>query len=62
MPRSPLRILSRLPKRLEVEPQPEIPKQISTVIIENNRLSVEFVNVNFGEILQSIGKKAGFQG
>ena len=45
----------------EVVPQPEIPKQISTVIVENNRLSVEFVNVSFGEILQSIGQKAGFR-
>ena len=45
----------------EVAPQPEIPKQIATVILENNRLSVEFVNVSFGEILQSIGKKAGFR-
>jgi hypothetical protein len=44
----------------EIAPQPEIPKQISTVIVENNRLSVEFVNVSFGEILKSIGKKAGF--
>jgi len=45
----------------EVAPPPEIPKQISTIIVENNSLSVEFVNVSFGEILQSIGKKAGFR-
>ena len=44
----------------EIAPQPEIPKQISTVIVENNRLSVEFVDVSFGEILKSIGNKAGF--
>jgi hypothetical protein len=49
-----------------VTPTPEAasktdgPKQISTVILENNRLSVDFVNVSFGEILLSIGKKAGF--
>jgi hypothetical protein len=44
----------------EAAPQPEIPQQISTVIVDNNHLSVEFVNVSFGEILQSIGNKAGF--
>ena len=45
----------------EAAPQPEAPKQISTVIIDNNRLSVEFVDVSFGEILRSIGQKAGFR-
>ena len=45
----------------EAAPQPEVPKQPSTVMIENNRLSVEFVNMNFGEILRAIGQKAGFQ-
>ncbi len=42
-------------------PQPEIPKQISTVTVKNNRLSVEFVDVSFGEILLSISKNAGFK-
>ncbi len=45
----------------EAAPQPEVPKQISTIMVEDNRLSVEFVNVNFGEILRSISQKAGFQ-
>ncbi len=45
----------------EAAPQPEIPKHTSTVIVENNRLSVEFVNVSFGEILQAISNKAGFE-
>lgn len=45
----------------EAAPQPEVPKQISTVIIENNRLSVEFADISFQEILQSISKKAGFK-
>ena len=45
----------------EAAPQPEVPKKISTVIVENNRLSVEFANISFGEILQSIGNKAGFK-
>ena len=45
----------------EAVPQPEAPKQISTVIIDNNRLSVEFVDVSFGEILRSISQKAGFR-
>ena len=47
----------QVPQTSEVAP----PKQISTVIVENNRLSVEFINVSFGEILKSIGKKAGFR-
>jgi hypothetical protein len=45
----------------EAAPQPEAPKQISTVIIDNNRLSVEFVNVSLGEILRLISQKAGFR-
>lgn len=45
----------------EAAPQPEAPKQIATVIIDNNRLSVEFVDVSFGEILRSISQKAGFR-
>jgi len=42
-------------------PQPEALKQISTIIVEGNRLSVEFVNVDFGEILRSISQKAKFK-
>ena len=49
------------PTPAEAAPKDEIPKQISTIIVENNRLSVEFVNVSLGEILQSIGQKAGFK-
>jgi len=45
----------------EAAPQPETPKNKSTIIVDNGRLSVEFVDVNFGEILRSIGQKAGFQ-
>jgi len=45
----------------EATAQPEIPKHISTVMVEGNRLSVEFANVSFGEILRSISQKAGFQ-
>jgi hypothetical protein len=45
----------------EAAPQPEVPKQISTIIVEDSRLSVEFVNVNFGEILRAISQKAGFR-
>ena len=45
----------------DVTPAPEIPKQISTVILENNRLSVEFDNVSFGEIIQTVAQKAGIQ-
>jgi len=44
----------------EAAPKPEVPGQIATIMIENNRLSVEFSNKNFGEILQAIGQKAGF--
>ena len=44
----------------EAAPQPEIPKHISTIMVEKNLLSVEFVNVDFGEILRSISQKAGF--
>ena len=42
-------------------PQPEVPKQISTIMVEGNRLSVEFVDVNFGEIIRAISQKAGFR-
>jgi len=45
----------------EAAPEPEAPKQISTVMVEGHLLSVEFVDVNFGEILKSISKKAGFR-
>jgi len=45
----------------ETAPQPEVPQQIATIMVENNRLSVEFSNKNFGEILQAIGQKAGFR-
>jgi hypothetical protein len=44
----------------ETAPQPEVPKHISTIMVEKNLLSVEFVNVDFGEILRSISQKAGF--
>jgi hypothetical protein len=44
----------------EPAPQPEVPKKVSTIIVDNDRLSVEFVNVNFGEIIQAVGQKAGF--
>ena len=44
----------------EAVPQPEVPKQISIIKIENNLLSVELVNANFGEVIQSIAQKAGF--
>ena len=44
----------------EAVPQPEVPKQISIITIENNRLSVELANANFGEVIQSIAQKAGF--
>lgn len=45
----------------EVAPQPEVSQQISTIMVEDGHLSVEFVNVNFGEILRSISQKAGFR-
>jgi hypothetical protein len=45
----------------EAAPQPEVPKHISTIMIEDSRLSVEFVDVTFGEILRAISQKAGFQ-
>ena len=41
-------------------PQPEVPKHVSTIIVEDNHLSVEFVDVNFGEIMRSISQKAKF--
>jgi len=44
----------------EAVSQPEVPKQISIIKIENNRLSVELANANFGEVIQSIAQKAGF--
>lgn len=50
-----------VPQTAEVATMPEPPKQISTVILEDNHLSVEFVNVSLGEILQAIAKKAGFR-
>jgi len=45
----------------QAEPQPEVPKQLSTVTVNNNRLSVEFDNVSFGEAIRKIGEKAGFK-
>jgi hypothetical protein len=39
----------------------EVPQKISTVMVEGNHLSVEFVDISFGEILQSISQKAGFK-
>lgn len=44
----------------EPAPQPEVPKKVSTIMVDNDRLSVEFVNVSFGEIIQAVGQKAGF--
>lgn len=44
----------------ESAPQPEVPKQVSVITVEDSRLSVELVNANFGETIKSIAKKAGF--
>lgn len=44
----------------ETATQPEVPKQIVNIALKNNRLSVDLVNANFGEIIQSIAQKAGF--
>jgi hypothetical protein len=49
-----------LHKDIQTEPQPEIPSQVSTVIVKNNLLSVEFYDTSFGEIIRKIGDKAGF--
>lgn len=57
----PAKDVQQAPPASEATPQPEAPKHISTIMVEDNRLSVEFVNVNFGEILRSISQKAGFQ-
>ncbi len=59
--RRPLRICSLLLHQRTPAPQPEAPKKDIYVIVENNRLSVEFVNVNFGEIILTIGQKAGIR-
>ena len=39
----------------------KIPRQHSTVMLENNHLSVDFDNVTIGEILQAVSQKAGFK-
>jgi hypothetical protein len=44
----------------ESSPQPEVVKQTSTIKVENNLLSVELVNADFGEIIKSIAQKARF--
>ena len=44
----------------EAIPLPEVPRQITAIKIENNLLSVELVNANFGETIQAIAQKAGF--
>ena len=41
-------------------PEPEVTKQTYTITVENNLLSVELVNANFGETIRSIAQKAGF--
>ena len=41
-------------------PQPEVAKQTATIKVEDNLLSVELVNANFGEIIKTIAQKAGF--
>jgi hypothetical protein len=40
--------------------QPEVPRQTISIAVKNNRLSVDLVNANLGEIIQSIAQKAGF--
>ena len=45
----------------EAAPQPGLPEHISTIMVDGNHLSVEFVNVNFGEVLQAISRKVGFR-
>jgi hypothetical protein len=44
----------------ESSPQPEVVTQTSTIKVENNLLSVELVNADFGEIIKSIAQKARF--
>jgi len=39
----------------------KIPRQHSTVMLENNHLSVDFDNVTIGEIIQAVSQKAGFK-
>jgi hypothetical protein len=41
-------------------PEPEVTKQTYTITVENNLLSVELLNANFGKIIQTIAQKAGF--
>lgn len=48
------------PSANEPVPHPELPQKTSTVIIDNDRLSVEFVDANFLDIILSIARKAGF--
>lgn len=40
--------------------QPEVPKQIINITLNNDRLSVDLVNASLEETLRSIAQKAGF--
>ena len=44
----------------EAAPQPEVPKQTVNIALKNDRLSVDLINANLGEIIQSIAKQAAF--
>ena len=41
--------------------QPEVKQKISFINIQNNNLSVELVDAEFGAVLQSIAQKSGFR-
>lgn len=45
----------------EVQPQPEAPKQILNVKVENDLLSVELLDADFGTVINSIAEKSGFK-
>lgn len=44
----------------EAAPQPEVPKQTVSIALKDDRLSVDLINANLGEIIQSIAQKAAF--
>ena len=45
----------------DVQPQPEAPKQIFNVKVENDLLSVELLDADFGTVINSIAEKSGFK-
>ncbi len=44
----------------ETEPLPEVPSQTIHIALKDDRLSVDLVNVTFGDIIQEIAQKAAF--